>query len=263
MGVNMRKFISSCISVLLLASVCIGITSSEYQEVYVNTFTPEVLTADETLGEFFRQEEAIVVETVSEPVVEEKVYDGVVYLTFDDGPVQGITPQILDILKEYDVKATFFMLGSYVKKNPEIAKRAYDEGHTLASHSHTHQKSMFNSLANFKNEIDKSTAALEEITGEKTKFFRIPYGTKIGQAYKDYLAEKGLSIVKWNCESYDSRVNTKTPEQILEGVKKTKPSKGDVIVIMHDTYGKQKTVDALASVIEYFQSINYEFKRFE
>jgi peptidoglycan-N-acetylglucosamine deacetylase len=58
-------------------------------------------------------------------------------------------------------------------------------------------------------------------------------------------------------------VATKTPEQILEGVKNTKPSKGDVIVIMHDTYGKQKTVDALASVIEYFQSINYEFKRFE
>ena len=253
----MRKVMVSIISAVLLGGVCVGVTSSEYQKVYIETFTPEVVTVNETMEEFFRQEEAIL-----EPVEEEKVYDGVVYLTFDDGPVDGITTQILDTLKQYDVKATFFMLGSYAKRNPELTKRVYDEGHTVASHSYTHQKSMFSSLDKFKKEIDDSVTTLEEITGDKVKYFRIPYGTNIGQAYKDYLAEKGLSIVKWNCESYDSRVNTKTPEQILDGVKKTKPSKGDVIVIMHDTYGKQKTADALPSVIEYFQSINYEFKRF-
>lgn len=254
----MRKLLISIMSVVMLFSVCVGVTSSEYQRAYVETFTPEVLEADKTIDKLFRQEEVVI-----QPIEEEKVYDGVVYLTFDDGPVPTITSQILDILKEYDVKATFFMIGSYAKNNPDMVKRVFDEGHTVASHSYTHQKSMFNSLDSFKSEIEKSTTVLEEITGEKTKFFRIPYGTKIGQAYKDYLAEKGLTIVKWNCESYDSRVATKTPEQILEGVKSTKPSKGDVIVIMHDTYGKQKTVDALASVIEYFQSINYEFKRFE
>ena len=237
----MRKVFLTVVCILMLFSVCIGVTSSEFQRDYVQTFTPEVLEADKTMEQFFRQEEAVV-----EPVVEEKVYDGVVYLTFDDGPVSGITPQILDILKEYDVKATFFMLGSYAKKEPELTKRVYDEGHTVATHSHTHQKSMFNSLAQFKSEIEQSVATLEEITGNQVKYFRIPYGTKIGQAYKDYLAEKGLTIVKWNCESYDSRVNTKTPDQILEGVKNTKPAKGDVIVIMHDTYGKQKTVDALS-----------------
>jgi len=254
----MRKVLVSIVSVVLLLSVCVGMTSSEFQEAYVETFTPEVVNMEKTMEQLYRQEEAVV-----EPIEEVKVYDGVVYLTFDDGPVPEITSQILDILKEYDVKATFFMLGSYAKRNPELTKRVYDEGHTIGSHSHTHQKSMFSSLSNFKSEVDQSVSVLEEITGDKIKYFRIPYGTKIGQSYKDYLAEKGLTIVKWNCESYDSRVNTKTPEQILEGVKSTKPSKGDVIVIMHDTYGKQKTVDALASVIEYFQSINYEFKRFE
>ena len=255
----MRKILLSLICTLMLFSVCIGVTSSEYKKAYVETFTPQILKTDETMEQLFRQEEVI-----STPLIEEeKVYDGVVYLTFDDGPVQEITPQILDTLKKYNVKATFFMLGSYAKRNPELTKRVYDEGHTVASHSHTHQKSMFTSLNNFKKEIDDSVNALEEITGDKIKYFRIPYGTKIGQDYKDYLAEKGLTIVKWNCESYDSRVNTKTPEQILEGVKNTKPAKGDVIVIMHDTYGKQKTADALPSVIEYFQSINYEFKRFE
>jgi len=255
----MRNVLVTFICTIMLLSVCVGVTSSEYQRAYVETFTPQILQTDETMEKLFRQEEVI----IPIPDEEEKVYDGVVYLTFDDGPVEEITTQILDTLKSYDVKATFFMLGSYAKRNPELTKRVYDEGHTVASHSHTHQKSMFNSLANFKKEVDESVAVLEEITGDKIKHFRIPYGTKIGQAYKDYLAEKGLTIVKWNCESYDSRVNTKTPEQILEGVKSTKPAKGDVIVIMHDTYGKQKTADALASVIEYFQSINYEFKRFE
>lgn len=254
----MRKVIVTFISVIMLLSVCVGVTSSEYQKKYVETFTPDIVNTSKDMEQLFRQEEAVV-----EPVEEEKVYDGVVYLTFDDGPVPEITSQILDTLKAYDVKATFFMIGSYAKKNPKMVKRVFDEGHTVASHTYTHQKSMFNSLDAFKTEVDKSLSVLEEITGEKTKFIRIPYGTSIGKSYKDYIAENGLTIVKWNCESYDSRVKTKTPEQILEGVKSTKPAKGDVIVIMHDTYGKQKTADALGSVIEYFQSINYEFKRFE
>ena len=254
---DMKKVLIICISGLLLLSVCIGVISAEYQKAYVNTFTPDIENQDETMGELFRQEEPT---PTPEPP---KVYDGVVYLTFDDGPVPAITSQILDTLKEYNVKATFFMIGSYAKNNPDMVKRVYDEGHTVASHSYTHQKSMFNSLEAFKKEINDSVSTLEEITGDKVKFFRIPYGTKLGESYKKFLDEKGLTIVKWNCESYDSRTATKTPEQILEGVKSTKPDKGDVVVIMHDTYGKQKTADALASVIEYFESINYEFKRFE
>jgi len=260
----MRKLLISFVSIIMLLSVCVGVTSSEYQKNYVETFTPDVANVDETMGQFFRQEEAVIPVVEVEEVNEvEKVYDGTVYLTFDDGPVPEITSQILDILKTYDVKATFFMIGSYAKRDPDMVKRVFDEGHTVGNHTYTHQKSMFNSLDKFKSEIEQCNSVLEEVTGEKVKFFRIPYGTSIGKSYKDFLADKGLSIVKWNCESYDSRVATKTPEQILDGVKNTKPSKGDVVVIMHDTYGKQKTVDALASVIEYFQGLNYEFKRFE
>ena len=259
---DIRKILIIFISITLFVSVCVGVISSEYQKAYVNTFTPQINNTEETMNEFFRQEDPTPTPEVA-AIEEEKVYDGVVYLTFDDGPVPAITSQILDTLKEYNVKATFFMIGSYAKNNPDMVKRVFDEGHTVASHSYTHQKSMFNSLEAFKKEINDSVATLEEITGEKVKFFRIPYGTSLGKSYKDFLDEKGLTIVKWNCESYDSRTATKTAEQILDGVKNTKPAKGDVVVIMHDTYGKQKTADALPSVIEYFQSINYEFKRFE
>lgn len=189
-------------------------------------------------------------------------YAGVVYLTFDDGPVSGITEKILDILKEYDVKATFFNLGSYVKKNPELTKRAYDEGHTVASHSYTHKSEMFSSLEKFTDEINSTSDIIEEVTGEKPKFFRTPYGTKLKDSFKNVVYSNGMEFVSWNCETYDSRKGEKTTEDLLNAVKTTMPKKKDVIVIMHDTYGKQHTVDALPSIIEYFQSINYEFRKF-
>lgn len=189
-------------------------------------------------------------------------YSGVVYLTFDDGPVPGITDKILDILQEYNVQATFFNLGSYVEKNPELTKRAYDEGHTIASHSYSHRSEMFSSLVKFKDEITKTNEAIEEAVGEKPKFFRTPYGTKLKDTYKDVVYSNGMEFVSWNCETYDSRSGKKTADDLLNAVKTTMPKKKDVIVIMHDTYGKQHTVDALPSIIEYFQEINYEFKKF-
>ena len=191
-----------------------------------------------------------------------KEYSGVVYLTFDDGPVPGVTDKILDILKEYDVQATFFNLGSYIDKNPELTKRAYDEGHTIASHSYSHRSEMFSSLEKFKNEIINTNEIIEEVIGEKPKFFRTPYGTKLKDTYKEVVYSNGLEFVSWNCETYDSRAGKKTTEDLLNAVKTTMPKKKDVIVIMHDTYGKQHTVEALPSIIEYFQSINYEFKKF-
>lgn len=254
----MKKAVALGMSSFLLVAVCLAMTSSDRQVSYADVFNPKLLITKEAMEEFLGKDEV-----KEDQVPEEKIYDGQVYLTFDDGPVPEITSEILDVLKEKGVKATFFTIGSYAKRNPELVKRAYDEGHTIATHSYTHQKSMFNSLEAFKSEIEKSINIIEEITGETPKYFRIPYGTKIGQTYKNYLAEKGLQIVGWNCESYDSRTYTTKPEQLLQGVKDTSKNKKEVIVIMHDTYGKQKTADALASIIEYFESINYEFKKFE
>lgn len=204
------------------------------------------------------------IEVTAETFLPEEIeYDGVVYLTFDDGPVSTITPQILDILKDNEVPATFFCLGEYVNRNKEITQRAYEEGHTIASHTYTHKKAMFSSLETFKTEIAKTADAIEEAVGEKPKFFRVPYGTKLNQSYKDYLEKEGYQTIGWNCESNDSRSGKITPEYVLQSVKDTMKNKKEVTVIMHDTYGKQHTVDALQDVIDYFKSINYEFKKYE
>lgn len=255
----MKKVTTLILCVAVLATVCVAMTTSERQQAYADVFNPGAINKEETMDKLIVEPEPI----IEEPVKEEHVYDGIAYLTFDDGPSTTITPQILDILKEKNVKATFFVIGSYAKSHPELVKRAYDEGHTIGLHSYTHKKSMFNSLKAFKEEVDKTYDVVYDIIGEAPKYFRIPYGTKIGKTFKDYLNEKGLSVIGWNCESYDSRTYTTKPEQLVQAVKDTMGTKKEVTVIMHDTYGKQKTADALSDIIEHFNEVNYELKKYE
>lgn len=255
----MKKVTTLILCVAVLATVCVAMTTSERQQAYADVFNPGAINKEETMDKLIVEPEPI----IEEPVKEEHVYGGIAYLTFDDGPSTTITPQILDILKEKNVKATFFVIGSYAKSHPELVKRAYDEGHTIGLHSYTHKKSMFNSLKAFKEEVDKTYDVVYDIIGEAPKYFRIPYGTKIGKTFKDYLNEKGLSVIGWNCESYDSRTYTTKPEQLVQAVKDTMGTKKEVTVIMHDTYGKQKTADALSDIIEHFNEVNYELKKYE
>ena len=255
----MKKVTTLILCVTILTTVCVAMTTSERQQSYADVFNPESVTAKDTLNKLIVEPEPI----IEEALEEEHIYDGIAYLTFDDGPSTTITPQILDTLKEKEIKATFFVIGSYAKSHPELVKRAYDEGHTIGLHSYTHKKSMFNSLAAFKEEVDKTYDVVYDIIGEAPRYFRIPYGTKIGKTFKDYLNEKGLSIIGWNCESYDSRTFTTKPEQLLQAVKDTSVNKKEVTVIMHDTYGEQKTADALSDIIEFFNEKNYELKKYE
>src|SRR5580765_718578 len=96
------------------------------------------------------------------------------YLTFDDGPNSNYTPKILDILKENNIKATFFVCGKNVKKNPEILKRIADEGHLIGNHSYSH--SLLKSIIFFSPEVEKTNNMVKEIVGKTPKFYRAPYG---------------------------------------------------------------------------------------
>ena len=109
-------------------------------------------------------------------------------------------------------------------------------------------------------------AAKKKVPVKSISVQKIPYGMltlKKGKTFKDYLNEKGLSVIGWNCESYDSRTYTTKPEQLVQAVKDTMGTKKEVTVIMHDTYGKQKTADALPDIIEHFNEVNYELKKYE
>lgn len=126
----------------------------------------------------------------------------VVALTFDDGPDPLYTPAILDILREYDVPATFFMVGSHVQKYPELARRIAAEGHSLGSHTWSHRSLVPLSAEYTRQEIDRATEAIEEATGMTPRFFRPPRG--IYSAYaRDLLKERGYTVVLWDVTSQD------------------------------------------------------------
>lgn len=190
-------------------------------------------------------------------------------LTFDDGPNAATTPEILDILKAYDIKATFFELGERLASNKELAKRTYDEGHLLANHTYTQKYStIYTSWDNMLNEIQMTSQLIEEITGEPAyKLVRMPGGSfnsgvygNVKQEYRTKLAENGYYFVDWSVDSGDN--GSRSPEEIVNYVKDYCGSK-PVILLFEDNNSRKASVKALSGVIEYLKSCGYVFKRLD
>lgn len=196
----------------------------------------------------------------------------VAYLTFDDGPTKTITPQILDILRRYNVKATFFQVGTLIEENPDMARRVHDEGHLLANHSYAHNYSkLYETEDGFITEIEKTDALIREITGveEYPKVFRFPGGGynsgswgESKQAYKKVLAEKGFRYCDWNALNGDAEGGSKSAEQLLARVQKT-AVKEDVVILMHDAATKKTTAEALEPILQHLIEEGYTFKRLD
>lgn len=201
-----------------------------------------------------------------------------VFLTFDDGPSVTITPKVLDILKEYGVKATFFQCGEMInlrQSTEELVKRVHDEGHSIGNHFYIHDIVNINSGKTLnteycKNQIIKNEKTFKEVLGEDftVRIMRMPGGyaskqhAKLQglQEFETYLKENNIYNIEWNSLSGDSDGTNKNKNQLIEEVKKTSEDKRKVIVLMHDTYGKEETVKALPEIIEYFKNQGYEFK---
>lgn len=195
----------------------------------------------------------------------------VCYLTFDDGPTKENTPKILDILKRYNVKATFFCLGKMLDANSDIAKREYDEGHLLANHSYNHEYAdLYATADSFMSEINKTEETIERITGEKPfKLIRFPGGSHNAgsyaaakQEYKKVLKDNGYYYADWNCLNGDAEASLRSVEQLVSRTKETAVGK-NIVVLMHDAAAKTTTPEALGTIIEYLKAQGYEFKRLD
>lgn len=195
--------------------------------------------------------------------------DGVrnVFLTFDDGPTSNITPQILEILDDYQVKATFFVLGKQAEANPDILKSIVEKGHAIGIHSYGHDYNMYNSLELFNKDLDLSIKALKNVLGEdfSTRLYRFPGGSGgKKQIFKDRIKDVNYHYVDWNALTGDSEAGAnKTPDKLLERLKESIVLNGnpeDLVVLMHDSATKQISVEALPAVIEYFKTQNFNFK---
>ncbi len=195
------------------------------------------------------------------------VSDSTIYLTFDDGP-SYVTPMVLDVLKEYDVKATFFILN--YDSNPEYVKRAIDEGHTIAIHGYSHEYSEIyvSPEAAFKN-ITKLHDKLVEDFGYATDLTRFPGGSSntISSNYCEGVMTKLCSIAEhagyhyfdWNVSSEDATATSLSADVIASNVISGLAKGRANVVLMHDAYGKDTTAKALAAIIKYGLDNGYTF----
>lgn len=200
-----------------------------------------------------------------------KSEEKIAYLTFDDGPTISATPKILDILKEEEVKATFFVIGKYVEKHPEIIRREYEEGHYIANHGYDHDNSkLYKSNESFKEEVEKTDTAIGKAIGVDdycSHIFRFPNGymsptnkTRKKEVLK-ILEEMQYTYVDWNCLNNDS-VKKYSKQELLNNLKKTSQNKGALVVLMHDTKDVSDSSSILKESIQYLKSEGYEFNNF-
>ncbi len=186
------------------------------------------------------------------------------FLTFDDGPSESVTLEILDTLADYDIKATFFVLGSMCDKNGNVLKEIKDKGHSIGIHSYSHKLSeLLQSEESFINEIKMTEDALARHLGEdfKTRLFRFPGGSfeSKKRQYFDVLNELGYVSVDWNALTGDTEYINPTPEMLLDRLKATTVNKNNIVVLMHDFENKRVSAKVLPEVIEYLKSEGYEF----
>lgn len=187
-----------------------------------------------------------------------------VYLTFDDGP-SSLTSKILDILKEYNIKATFFIVYNNSTEAKALYKRMIDEGHTIGVHSTSHQYPIiYQSTSAFLEDFAQTALMLENTTGVKPEIFRFPGGSinSYNKAiYQQIIAEmirRGYTYYDWNVSAEDA-TNTITEEQIYSNVVNGVQKYNKAVVLMHDSGNKFDTISALPNVINDLQSKGYNF----
>ncbi|MBE0662430.1 MAG: polysaccharide deacetylase family protein [Bacteroidales bacterium] len=174
----------------------------------------------------------------------------VLYLTFDDGPVAGVTDKTLAILDRFKAKATFFCVGDNVRKHPEIFKRIIEEGHAVGNHT-------FNHLNGWKTPADAYLINVQKCAEQlESKLFRPPYGRITRQQAR--LLSKNYKIIMWSVLSGDFDPATSAQQCINNVLNSAKPGS---IIVMHDQQKSAKTMlTALPQILEHFTRNGFKFQ---
>ena len=174
-------------------------------------------------------------------------------MTFDDGPSPETTPRLLDILKQRNIKATFFMIGQNAERNPTIVKRILAEGHEIGNHSWTHPQLSKLSDDRVTEEINKTQNAIKDASGYTPVLMRPPYGA-ITARQKEWIEKQfGLSVIIWSVDPFDwKRPGASVIEQrILAG------ARPGAIVLSHDIH--KQTVDAMPATLDALAEKGFKF----
>jgi len=199
------------------------------------------------------------------------MYPKEVFLTFDDGPSSNNTLAVLNILKSNNIKATFFVVGNQVEQHAEIVKQLNDNGMCILAHSYSHDYSIYRSVSSYFEDLEACNSAIEKATGRKGQLYtRLPGGSDNAvatraqmQNIRSSLKEKYVYYVDWNVSSADAACDKVPTERIKENVINQCSGKKLAVVLMHDSYPKTTTVEALPAIIKYLKSQGFEFRTFD
>lgn len=173
----------------------------------------------------------------------------VVYLTFDDGPIPECTPQLLDILKQYGVKATFFMVAENAERYPELLARVRNEGHVVGNHTYHHMRGYKHDTQTYVRDALRGAEVLQ------TTLFRPPHG-RMRNNQKKALINQGYTIYLWDVLTHDYNPHYSV-DKMLAVVKRY--TRNGSILVMHDSLkSKDRMLEALPQIIEWLQSNGYK-----
>ena len=187
----------------------------------------------------------------------------IIYLTFDDGPGGSVTEDVLNILKDEDIKCTFFLIGTQITVQKDLVKRIQNEGHSIGLHSMSHDKcKLYSSNQDFLNEMLEEQKILEDTLGQKITILRFPFGCNnttyhLKSSLVDLLHENNLKIYEWNVDSTDGGNHTASPSTFI---KKAKSDKDNIILLMHCGFMNKNSAKALPEIIKYYKDSGYIFK---
>lgn len=199
-------------------------------------------------------------------------HEKVAFLTFDDGPSTTNTTRILSVLDKDNIKATFFVVGSQLdssKEEQELLKQLYKEGHGIGNHTYSHDynylyPSRYVNTKNILKDLNKNEQTVKGILGEDFKFnvVRMPgglYSWKNNKTLRKEFADNNIKFVDWNVLNGDAEGGSKSPSQLVQRFNQTFKDQNTVVILMHDTYGKESTVEALPAIINCLKEKGYSF----
>lgn len=187
------------------------------------------------------------------------------YLTFDDGPSDR-TEEVLDILKENDINATFFLIGNQINKSTKkTLKRLVKEGNQVAVHTYCHEADcIYDSADTYYNDVMKAAKRIKKYTGVDPKFYRFPWGSVNGYI-KNYrkdiimrLKKEGFEYCDWNVSGEDS-IRSPRARQIINNVKSNYRVYNEPVILLHDANARKETVKALPVIIKMYKDAGYSF----
>ncbi len=180
----------------------------------------------------------------------------VIYLTFDDGPILDVTEWVLEILEEYGVKATFFVVGENASRHPQIINKINADGHSIGNHTFHHLKGWGVSTHNYYKDVERCSDVIEEHIGTSPKLFRPPHG-RIKPSQAKLLREK-YELIMWDTLTVDYNKNLSTKKCLTNSIRATRPGS---IIVFHDSIKAENNLKyVLPKYIRHFQDLGYTFK---